>query len=159
MRAKYESALHCFERCREIEKRTLGQDPPRYAVPPNIGSVYWDENKYEMALTNYEECREICQKTLGQDHLDYAVTLNNIGLVSTDQAKYEMSLQLYKKLPRNPAEPTGSRPCRLCSHACLLSCGAQESNRSRDWATILWTTTVTRRGESWTRTIDFNNIP
>ena len=94
----YKEALSYFEKCLDMEKKTLPANHPSLATSYNsIGSVYSNMGEYSKALTYYEKCLDMEKKTLPANHPSLATSYNNIGSVYDSMGEYSKALSYYEK--------------------------------------------------------------
>ena len=94
----YKGALSYYEKCLDIEQRTLSANHPSLAISySNIGSVCDSMGEYSKALSHYEKSIDICQKSLPPDHPDLVNCCNNIGSVYGSMGEYSKALSYYEK--------------------------------------------------------------
>ena len=77
--AQYDKALDWYQKCLDIELKTLGAEHPSVATSyNNIGSICNKKGEYDKALEWYQKCLVIKLKTLGAKHPSVATTYSNI---------------------------------------------------------------------------------
>ena len=95
---QYEKALSFYQKCLNIELKTLGDEHPDVATSyNNIGSIWDSKGEYDKALGFYQKCLDIRLKTLGDEHPDVATSYNNIGLTWDSKGEYDKALGFYQK--------------------------------------------------------------
>ena len=84
----YKGALSYFEKCLDIQQKSLPANHPDFATSyNNIGGVYDSMGEYSKALSYYEKCLDIRQKSLPANHPDVATSYSNIGLVYDEHGR------------------------------------------------------------------------
>ena len=95
---RYEEAEKFYLQAIEIDKKTLGENHPGYALGlNNLAALYDTQGLYEMAEPLYKKAIEIDSNVLGEDHHVYATDLNNLAELYRTQGFYDKAEPLYKK--------------------------------------------------------------
>jgi tetratricopeptide (TPR) repeat protein len=94
----YDKALEYYEKCLDMEKKTLHENHPHIATSlSNIGSVCSNKIEYDKALNYCLLCLHIQMSILPSDHPQIATSLNNIGNMYSNKGVYDEALNYYEK--------------------------------------------------------------
>jgi tetratricopeptide (TPR) repeat protein len=95
---QYDKALEFYQKCLDVELKTLGAEHSSVAISYfSIGSVWDNKGEYDKALEFYQKCLDIELKTLGAEHSSVATSYFNIGSVWYDKGEYDKALEFYHK--------------------------------------------------------------
>ena len=94
---QYNKALDLYQKCLDIELKTLGAEHPAVATSyNNIGMVWRIKGEYAKALEFYQKCLDIRLKTLGAEHPDVATSYFNIGICYQEIQSFELAIEVFK---------------------------------------------------------------
>ncbi|MEM6577310.1 MAG: tetratricopeptide repeat protein [Pseudomonadota bacterium] len=95
---QFEEAVTLYREAMEIDKATIGEQHPHYAIRlNNLASVVRAQGQYEQAETLFRQAIEIGKTTIGEDHPAYAMRLNNLGETLGLQGRFQEAEALYRQ--------------------------------------------------------------
>ena len=93
-KGEYDKALEWYQKCLDIELKTLGAEHPDVASSyNNIGSVWENKGEYDKALEWYQKSLDIRLKTLGAEHPDVATLYFNIGTCHQNLHTFDLAIE------------------------------------------------------------------
>jgi tetratricopeptide (TPR) repeat protein len=96
--ARFDNALYLFQKCLDIQLKTIGGEHPDLATSYYyIGSTWDSKGEYNKALEFYQKCLDIELKTMGGEHPSVATSYNAIGGVWESKGEYDKALEFYQK--------------------------------------------------------------
>jgi tetratricopeptide (TPR) repeat protein len=94
----YDQALNFYQKCFDIELKTLGAEHPNLATSyGNLGLIWAEKGDYNQSLEFSLKCLDIQLKAFGSEHPSVATSYNNIGVAWADKGDYEQALAFYQK--------------------------------------------------------------
>ena len=94
----YDQALNFYQKCFDIELKTLGAEHANLATSyGNLGLIWGEIGDFDQALEFILKCLEIALKTFGSEHPSVATSYNNIGLAWENKGDYDQALVFYQK--------------------------------------------------------------
>ncbi len=101
LQGDFETALHRYQRARELRIESLGVDDDRSAIyRVNVGQAYQDLGRYDDARVEYEEAIKDVARALGPEHPNVGRTHMALGTVLSAQGEFEAALEHGKTAQR-----------------------------------------------------------
>ena len=89
-------ALRLITEALEIQKRTIGNDTPEYALSLSRYALYLED--HPSTVTLFTQALQIQERTIGIEHLDYLTTLNHLASAYAYRKEYNKAIEIEKKV-------------------------------------------------------------
>ena len=95
---RYAAAEAIFIQALEIDRKTIGEIHPVYAIHlNNLAGLDWAQGRFAEAEGIYRDALEIDREAIGEVHPGYATHLNNLALVVQKQGRYAEAEGLFRQ--------------------------------------------------------------
>ena len=96
-KGEYDKAIEYYEKCLNIELKTLGEKHPSIATTySNIGFAFENKGDYTNAIKFYHQSKEVKIIVFGKKHTSVSLSFFNIGRCFKKLSKYKEAIEAFK---------------------------------------------------------------